>query len=254
MPTTFILSDESINTYGFRVLTDGIDTTDFEKNPVMFFGHASWDLPIGRWENIRKEGGKLLADAVFDSEDLYAQKIESKVRQGILRATSIGFDIINTSAEDEVLEQGQTRATVTSSSIFEASIVSVPANKNALRLRKKGNTIELAATEKDISELLPSLRNQNLLAETILELGRMKGVVTNENEEEYKAIVSKTPDVALQLFKKASTAPQSLISALLNKEEKHSWDFDEWSKKDPKGLLAMKRNNPEKYEALVKGL
>ncbi len=33
--TTFVLSDESRNSYGFVVLTDGIDTTAFERNPVM---------------------------------------------------------------------------------------------------------------------------------------------------------------------------------------------------------------------------
>lgn len=66
---TFVLHDETVNTYGFRMLTDGANLAEFRKNPVMLLDHMDWKLPIGRWENIRKEGGKILADAVFDMRD-----------------------------------------------------------------------------------------------------------------------------------------------------------------------------------------
>ena len=62
---TFIVSDESVNSYGMIILTAGIDTSRFEQNPVMLYMHERATI-VGRWENIRKENDKLLADAVFD--------------------------------------------------------------------------------------------------------------------------------------------------------------------------------------------
>jgi phage head maturation protease len=101
---TFILSDESINTQGFRVLTNGIRLDEFRKNPIMLWNHnSSWrgtkdeQLPIGRWDNIRVEGGKLLADAVLDDGDDFAKEIARKVDKGIINMCSIGFAVIEQS-------------------------------------------------------------------------------------------------------------------------------------------------------------
>lgn len=68
----FICSDETLNSYGFYVLTAGIDMRKFLQNPIMLWNHSrSYGskndvLPIGRWENLKVEGGRLMADAVFD--------------------------------------------------------------------------------------------------------------------------------------------------------------------------------------------
>ena len=57
-----IISTEAVNSYGTRVLTDGIDPSQFERNPVLLWMHRrSWEpgaMPIGRIENLRKEGDK----------------------------------------------------------------------------------------------------------------------------------------------------------------------------------------------------
>ena len=62
---TFVLHDETVNTYGFRMLTSGANLEEFRKNPVILLNHKDWELPIGRWENIRIEGTQILADALF---------------------------------------------------------------------------------------------------------------------------------------------------------------------------------------------
>ena len=59
---TFVLHDETVNTYGFRMLTSGANLEEFRKNPVILLNHKDWELPIGRWENIRIEGTQILAD------------------------------------------------------------------------------------------------------------------------------------------------------------------------------------------------
>lgn len=40
MAYTFLLSDESVNSYGTRVLTAGIRLDDYEKNPVVLWNHT----------------------------------------------------------------------------------------------------------------------------------------------------------------------------------------------------------------------
>jgi hypothetical protein len=120
MATSFILSDESINDRGFRILTSGIDLSRFESNPVMLWMHqrdtgggATQVLPIGRWENIRKEDGKLMADPVFDDNDRFAQLVRGKVENGFVKGASIGVRIKSVSDEKELILDGQTRSTVT---------------------------------------------------------------------------------------------------------------------------------------------
>lgn len=122
-------------------MTDGIDITQFQKNPVMLFNHidfgytsGNYQGPIGRWENIRKEDGKLLADAVFDLNDPNAKMIADKVENDFIRAASLGFMIIATDESKESMSPGQTRATVTKCKAVEASIVDFPGNENALCL------------------------------------------------------------------------------------------------------------------------
>lgn len=79
---SFVLHDESVNTYGFRMLTSGANLEEFKKNPVMLLNHNDYALPIGRWENIRIVGTQILADPVFDMNDERGREVERKVREG----------------------------------------------------------------------------------------------------------------------------------------------------------------------------
>lgn len=150
MAKSFILSDESVNDRGYRVLTKGINLERFKKNPVMLWMHRrddGWDftqvLPIGKWENIRKEDGKLLADPVFDENDKFAQLIKSKVENDFIKGASIGINPVELSDDPKLLEKGQTRATITKCEIYEASIVDMPSNKNTVRLMSAQENTEV---------------------------------------------------------------------------------------------------------------
>lgn len=145
---TFTVSDESLNTYGFRVLTEGIQLDTFKKNPVMLYNHnRAWRgttdevLPIGFWENISKEGGKLVADPKFDDSDDFAKKIKNKVENKTLRSCSIGFRVLETSNSPEHLVPGQSRGTVTKCELVEISICDIPSNRNAVALYNKDGEI-----------------------------------------------------------------------------------------------------------------
>lgn len=140
---TFVLHDESVNTYGFRMLTSGVNLDEFRKNPVMLLNHNDYSLPIGRWENIRIEGGKILADAVFDEKDERAAEVMRKVDNGFIRMASIGaWPPEEKSDAYSLMLPGQRYPTVTKWTVREASIVTIGANHNALAFYDK-NTQEV---------------------------------------------------------------------------------------------------------------
>lgn len=131
---TFVLHDESINTHGFRMLTAGADLTEFYKNPVMLLNHDGWELPIGKWVNIRVEESKILADADFDLGDDKAREIARKVDEGYIKACSIGAWAVESSNDPSVMLPGQKYSTITKWKVREASICTIGANHNALAL------------------------------------------------------------------------------------------------------------------------
>lgn len=145
MPKSFVLHDESINTQGFRMLTAGCDLTEFKKNPVMLYNHNDWSRPIGRWENIRIEGGKILADPVFDMEDKRENggaEIASQVERDFIRMASIGAWPPDEVDDDPYRwTSGQYRPTITKWRAREASITPIGANHNALAFYDKDGKI-----------------------------------------------------------------------------------------------------------------
>lgn len=125
---TFVVSDERLNTHGFVVRTSGIDYTDFERNPVMYYNHDDMrGGVIGRWENIRVDGTRLLMDAVFDESSEVGARVKKQVDDGFLRCASIG--IASPSMEDINGVQ-----TAVKCRLREISIVDIPANGNAVKL------------------------------------------------------------------------------------------------------------------------
>jgi hypothetical protein len=150
-PIPFILSDESVNKSGYRIITKGIDIEEFKNNPIMFYNHLrrdTWDnnpLPIGKWKNVRIVGKRLLADACFDLTDEFAAKIHSKVKLGILNAASIGVGVSITSSNSKDLVKGQQRPTITGSILMEASVVDIPRNGGAMRVNNSMEGTERTA-------------------------------------------------------------------------------------------------------------
>lgn len=163
---TFVVSDESVNSYGMVTLTNGIDTSRFEQNPVMFYMHERATI-VGRWENIRKEDDKLLADAVFDDTTPIGKQVKDQVEKGFLRAASIGIEIVERKTIKGV-------DTVTKCILNEISIVDVPANENALKLyRRNGrnvlrlveNVTDLRSAIIDVLGLESDVTDSEILAE-----------------------------------------------------------------------------------------
>lgn len=185
---TFVLSDESVNSHGTWVRTSGIKLDRFKSNPVMLWAHDDCLPPIGKWENIRVEEDKLLADAVFDENDSLAAAIKSKVEQGLLKACSIGFYATKYSSDKDDIKQGQKYETIVESELLEASLCAIGSNANAMALYDRaGKRINLAAPEDYEACGLRELKN--------LKNKNMKELETEELKAKYEAQVQELAEL-----------------------------------------------------------
>ncbi|WP_188315870.1 phage protease [Chitinophaga agrisoli] len=185
----FVLLDESVVDYGYRVQMTGAVLDGFKENPVMLYlhlrGNEGWEkptndvlLPIGRWYDIRIEGGRLMAKPEFDDNDEFAQKIESKVKGKYLNAASVWIDPIAVSDDDALKVAGQRGPTITKWGLREGSIVDIPACRNAIAMRNSaGEMLRLSSVDSNsqaevltyLSSLVPE-KNSSEMDKKILAL------------------------------------------------------------------------------------
>lgn len=123
----FVVSTNAVDAHGERIDVNGISLKEYKKNPVVLWGHDAFNLPIGTASKIWKSDNRLMARAKFDMSDEFAQKVYRKIKDGILRAVSIGGMV------EEWADDGMTIAKL---NMKEFSVVSVPANPEALATAK----------------------------------------------------------------------------------------------------------------------
>lgn len=168
-----IISTESVNSYGSRVLTAGIDISQYEKNPIILYMHRRGcreDIPIGIMTNLRVENGVLYGTPKFDEDTEEERIISKKWDRGTLRMLSAGLDVIEWSEDPALLVQGQTRPTVTKSKLIEVSVVDIGSNDDALQvgLYHEGKLLTLAAGEDNTHLPLLELAKKSTTADAAM--------------------------------------------------------------------------------------
>lgn len=150
------ITSDRLNSYGSRVLTEGMDVAQFQRNPVLLYMHERGNV-IGYVEDIRKEKGEVTGRLVFDEASELSRRCKRQWEFGSLRMVSAGIDILELSEDRKRLVAGQTRPTVTRSRLFEVSLVDIGANPDAIVLKKDGEVINLG---RDGECLLPLLNHK----------------------------------------------------------------------------------------------
>ncbi len=150
------LTDDSLNSHGSRVLTAGVDTGQYARNPVLLYMHERGKV-IGYMKDIEVKDGEITGEPVFDCATELSRQCKKQWEVGSLRMVSIGIDILEVSEDPELLVVGQTCPTITKSRIFETSIVDIGANDNAIVMRRDGKQITLG---RDSENPLPTLNNK----------------------------------------------------------------------------------------------
>jgi len=147
------ISNSRLNSYGTRVLTEGVDTGQYQRNPVLLYMHERGQV-IGMVKDIRVEDDDITGELVFDQATELSRQCKKQYEFGSLRMVSAGLDVLETSEEKEFIVEGQTRPTITRSKLFEVSLVDIGANDDAIVLQRDGKKIELG---KGGDSLLPML-------------------------------------------------------------------------------------------------
>ena len=138
----FVASDETVDRYGDVISADGWQLANFRKNPIFLFLH-DYAEPIGTVPAIKVEGQRLLAGVRFTAPGVSAMAdyCWALVQAKVLRAVSVGFSV--ESANDyEFIRDDDERVTgyrYLRQELLELSLVTVPANPNALSIARSLN-------------------------------------------------------------------------------------------------------------------
>lgn len=151
------ISNDSLNSYGFRVLTSGLDVAQYNRNPVLLYMHERGNV-VGYVKDLKVENNEVTGELMFDCASELSQRCKKQFEFGSLRMVSAGLEILETSEDKDLLVAGQTRPTITKSKLFEVSIADVGANDDALVLQRNGKMITLG---RDGDCDLPLLNNNN---------------------------------------------------------------------------------------------
>lgn len=136
----FVMTSQAKDRYGDIVVTTGLDTTEFEKNPQAFFSHKSGSWPIGLWSDVKKvrsQPPRMEGDLVLHPPGGPVAEIDQAawmIERGGLRAASIGFWPDFNEIEKVLEEDGSWQGGLqfNKSELLECSLVGIPAHPQAL--------------------------------------------------------------------------------------------------------------------------
>ena len=152
----FIASTAARDSYGDIIDQESWQLDHYKANPIVLYGHASRDLPIGQAVYCAVENGQLVCQIKFASEDAnpMAEKVWRLLQEKVLRAVSVGFSPVN--GRYETLD-GAEVFVWRNSILKEISVVPVPANHEAVARMKS----LLAADGKQVTEPAKRAPNPN---------------------------------------------------------------------------------------------
>lgn len=131
------ISNETLNSYGTWIRTDGVDVEQYLRNPVLLWMHYRGRI-IGCMKDVRIEDGEITGEPYFDEVLEESRTAKAQYEKGTLRMSSAAFDIIETSDDPAQMKPGQTRPTVTRSKLVEVSMVDIGGNDDAIVLSYGG--------------------------------------------------------------------------------------------------------------------
>lgn len=198
------ISNDSLNSYGTRVLTSGMNVDQYLRNPVLLYQHERGQV-IGYVKDLKVENDEVTGELMFDCASELSQRCKKQYEFGSLRMVSVGIDILELSDDKNLLVQGQTSPTITKSKLFEVSLVDIGANDDAIVLQKDGKRITLG---KDGECPLPLLNNNN-----------QKTKLMEQNELALKLGLAETADDAAINAAIENLQAQATENATLKKEK-----------------------------------
>ena len=240
----FVITDNSVNIYGFRLLTEGYMLEEFEKNPIGYYMHNRDLGVLVKWEDLQKKGDTVVGYPNINLSHVRGTQTIEEINGGFLNAASVGHIIVIEAVDDPKLKlPGQTGPTITKWYNRECSLVDIPGNENALCLYNlKGEEINLnlfakSANIKSLSSSSPIDDNAvgNINIDEQLKNAVNNKDITQEQVNELRKQYVNSPDKLTNLLHKFG---QMRIKYLMSLD---------WNDLDKKGLL------PELKEKFLQG-
>lgn len=129
----YVLSDSTVNEYGFRLLTEGYQIDEFRKNPIGYYMHRREDGVALKWDELRVENDRVVGVPVINLSNDRGEQTYDEAENGFLNAASVGHIVVlEYSTDPELMLPGQTGPTITKWYNKECSLVDIPGNCNSL--------------------------------------------------------------------------------------------------------------------------
>jgi len=136
------ITTETIDRDGEVLISQGMNSAEYELNPIVFYNH-DYHEPIGKITELRRGKGKIEATIEFAQRpenyegSYFPQFVESLVTQGIVKGISVGFvplegGVRKASKQDREEYGDQVRQVYSKWKLYEVSVAPLPANATAL--------------------------------------------------------------------------------------------------------------------------
>lgn len=190
------ITNERLNSYGTRILTAGMDVSQYERNPVLLYMHERGQV-IGYVKDLKVEGDEVTGELMFDEASELSVRCKKQWEFGSLKMVSVGIDVLELSEDKQHLVEGQTSPTITRSKLFEVSVVDIGANDDAIVLMRDGKRLEMG---KDGESPLPKLNHNNKQDKDMNkeEIAMLLGLPADASEESIKAKVAELKAAAAE--------------------------------------------------------
>ncbi len=204
----YVLSDSTVNCYGYRLLTAGYQLSEFAKNPVGYYMHDRDGGVVLRWEDLRIANDSIFAKPCINLCNNRGQQTLDEAEAGFLNAASVGHIVVlEYSIDSNDMLPGQTGPTVTKWYNRECSLVDIPGNSNALANLYDSDGNEWLATATNDSTMAAWAANLKLKAYTN---------TPKENEPNLDNMneITLTKELASILLPSANVDSDGLLAAL----------------------------------------
>lgn len=195
-----VATKQVVDRDGDLVMIDGIDTTEYMRNPVVLWMHDQKEEPIGKCTEIVKTVG---TDGIPQLEAVieFAETDDGNdalylYRNGYLNAVSICFKPVDMK---EVYIDGVCRGyDVTSSILYEISAVNIPANGEALIIK---GLVRKAIERDALAAEMQTIKQSHSATVKHYEkrLEEIAGMITGTSSPEQKAKESNTFDMLIKM-------------------------------------------------------
>lgn len=213
----FRASDSTPDRHEDIILAKGIKLANFKANPVIFWQHQSFMLPIGKGLKAWEEDDALYIDVQFDLEDEVAKEIYRKVKAGFIHAGSIGAQIIKASPRKDA-----SGILIEECDLAEFSIVTIPANPNAVVVQRsfEGSTTDLLKAAQMVLEAF----SKGIVREDEAEERQEDEAAQEEIEEEQEPTEKEALDTKIAELEEELKAAKEERKALDDEDEEDDED------------------------------